>query len=117
MGYYECALTDLGFECPTTRVSIADISGMDNHTPGQCFQHRGVTGYPDVPTSFSDEMPGVSVICIAADLPSGANELTEEQFVAKLIADYGWPIGTTMGADGLPHGPPITDSTFYRVNI
>jgi len=91
---------------------------MDNKTPGQCFCHRGVTGYPDVPASFQDEAPGVSIIGISEALPSGANELTEEQFLARLVEAYGWPEGTTMGDDGRPHGPAKVenDDAYYQVS-
>lgn len=122
MGFYECGLTDLGFECPHDHEPIADISGLDNRCasdghPCQCFRHRGVVGGPDVPTSFRDEVPGISVICIAETAPTGATELTEEQFLARLVESYGWPEGTTMGDDGRPHGPSrvVVDETSYQV--
>lgn len=125
MGYYECTLTDLGYENPHNNEAITDISGLDNRCacaedPGhgcQCFKHRGVIGWPDVATAFCDEITGVSVICIAETAPAGAVEMTEEQFLAKLMADYGWPEGTAMGADGRPHGPArtIADDAYYQV--
>lgn len=114
--YSESNLTDLGWECPHTGTAIPCIDGMDNTSPGQCFRHRGVVGYPDGPIAFQDEVPGVSVITITEILPSGAAALTEEQFLARLASGYGWPEGTYMGEDGRPHGPAkvVIDSALYQ---
>ncbi|MGE4292484.1 MAG: hypothetical protein AB7E32_09770 [Desulfovibrio sp.] len=91
-----------------------EIALLDNG-PGEEFTHLGYD-YPDLSGATvrlaveADDGPTTDKRLLVAY--EGA-ELTEGEAVsagnvpALLIADYGWPDGTTLGADGLPAAPEV----------
>ncbi|MHC1701813.1 MAG: hypothetical protein AB9900_12730 [Humidesulfovibrio sp.] len=104
MQYVECALTDLGF-VDGEGLALSSIEGLDNTT--HPFRHLGFTGYPDGALMCIDRADRAATLAIlpdGAEMPEDGTELLAAEVVDLLLADYGWPEGTTL-VDGLPVGP------------
>lgn len=118
MRYVEYLLVDRGFFV-TALGGVGEVWGLDNRVTDeegfeddQTFRHLGVDGYPDG-RLFSVDRPGqAKTKCLAffaddAEPPQGGTEILAADVVALLVAEYGWPVGTTM-VDGMPVAPERT---------
>ncbi len=104
MQYIECVLTDLGF-VDGEGLALASIEGLDNLT--EPFRHLGYAGYPDGALMCIDRADRAATLAIlpdGAELPEGGTEIQAADVVDLLLADYGWPVGTTLVA-GVPVAP------------
>lgn len=116
MKYAKYSLTDLGFYV----VAISgpgEIFGLDNRLvdddgfeDDQRFRHLGTVGYPGGALCCLDAlgqgktMKTLAVFADGAELPEGGTEILAADVVDLLVAEYGWPEGTTL-MDGLPVAP------------
>ena len=105
MRYAEYALTDLGYRLVETGLPLPEIWGLDN-IDDQRFEHVGVAGYPPSALMCLDRPDRSTTLAIfdGAALPEGVTEILAVDVVALLVAEYGWPEGTTL-VDGLPVRP------------
>lgn len=102
MQYAIYALIDHGYVNADTGEVLESIAGLDNQTVR--IAHQGMTGYPSTGTILADN----GAACLAAfdgDPDDGGTAVAEADVPVLLVADYGWPEGTEMGADGLPVAP------------
>lgn len=104
MSCFEYLLTDMEYFAPDAGIDpLPEIWGLSN-VGDEKFEHKGITGYP-ITHSWMIEKGGKVLALFEGSPDEGGTEIPEAEVVAKLIADYGFPQGTTMGADGLPVVP------------
>ncbi|MBU1040285.1 MAG: hypothetical protein KKF77_04205 [Proteobacteria bacterium] len=106
MQYTEFDLTDLGYVDGEGK-PLASIAGRDNQTDP--FRHLGYEGYPAAAVRCID-VPGdikTKTLAILPDgepLPEDGTVVLVDDVVDLLVAEYGWPEGTTL-AEGIPVEP------------
>jgi hypothetical protein len=101
MIYAQYTLTDLGYRAPLAGIDpLPEIWGLSNRDE-EVFEHKGYQGYPDSHVWMA-EHEGRVLAAFDGELDAGGTPVPAEDVPALLIADYGWPAGTTLGADGLP---------------
>jgi len=113
MQYAEYPLTDHGFFVHAL-VGPGEIWGLDNRVEDdddQRFHHLGVDGHPSGAVMVID-VPGLlktktlALFPDGATLPEGGTEIPAAAVVDLLVAEYGWPVGTTL-VDGIPYEPEV----------
>jgi hypothetical protein len=105
MRYAEYFLIDLGY-VDGNGEPLASIEGRDNAV--EPFRHLGYVGYPDgriAAYDRADKSACLAVFAAGAATSAGGTEIAAADVAALLIASYGWPMGTTLGEDGLPAAP------------
>lgn len=111
MQYAEYILTDHGFYVHA-QVGPGEIWGLDNRVEDgddQRFEHLGVDGHPEGALMVID-VPGLvktktlALYPDGATLPEGGTEILAADVLPLLLAEYGWPEGTTL-VDGIPYEP------------
>lgn len=75
---------------------LPEIDGLDNRK-GERFTHLGYV-YPEQGAIWA-EQPGVAVIMYGDDLEDG---FLLDDPIGYIVAAWGWPEGSYIGADGLP---------------
>lgn len=103
MEYREYSLIDRGYRVENVPAPIPSrsLTGLKNKS-GSRFSHQGYA-YPVGKYVIISEVPGKKVLVRGAGL-EGGRVVPEKDVPALLMADYGWPDGTTM-KDGLPVRP------------
>lgn len=108
--YYVSPLVDLGYHVDALD-GPGEIWGLDNQATDeddQRFHHLGYDGYPDGAQALYDRPDHGAVLAVLPDgtgLPVGGTEIAATDVVDLLVAEYSWPQGTSLGADGLPVRP------------
>jgi hypothetical protein len=111
MQYAEYILTEQGYYVVALD-GPGEIWGLDNmltEEDDQRFYPLPVQGYPSGALLCIDA-PGpkrTKTLAVFADgvtLPAGGTEIPAADVVELLVADYGWPEGTSL-VDGVPVGP------------
>ena len=107
MQYAEYPLADRGFVDGAGN-PLSSIIGRDNTT--QPFRHLGYAGYPagalwciDAPGDIKTKT--LAIFDDGVTMPEGGTEIPAAAVVALLVAEYGWPVGTTLDANGMPQAP------------
>lgn len=110
MRYVAFPITDLGYATPdgTPLPNIWGLDNLDQDGIDLRFIHLGYVGYPtgarcciDAP----DKSKTLAVFEDGADIPASGSEVAASDLPAWLMTELGWPVGTTMGSDGLPLAP------------
>ncbi len=111
MRYIECALTDLGYHVFAID-GPGEIWGLDNIADefgDRRFEALPATGYPanalmciDAPGDIKTKT--MAILPDGAEPPEGGTEIAAADVVDLLLAEYGWPEGTTLVA-GVPVAP------------
>jgi hypothetical protein len=117
MQYKRVPLADKGYSMVDGNVSLEGVSGLKNKViiedefeDDQRFYHRGYEGFPDTSDCtvhmmiMRTEAPFSGLYIFEGNIPGGT-EIAEADVLAALIAEFGFPAGTTLGADGLPVVP------------
>jgi len=117
MIYADYDIIDLGYALVSGDVApLGEIWGLSNRlitdpetgeVYDERFVHQGYAGYPVGARWLTELRNGADqpVRALAAfdDAPApGGTPVPAEDVPALLTADYGWPAGTALGADGLP---------------
>lgn len=117
--YAEYNVFDNGFGLVSGEVSpLGEIWGLSNRLItdpdtgeqyDERFTHLGYTGYPEGAAWLVEQRDGTGPVkCLAAfegAAPAGGTAVAEEDVVALLISDYGWPEGVTLRGAALPVAP------------
>jgi len=117
MIYAEYDIIDLGYALVSGDVApLGEIWGLSNRVINdpetgevydERFVHQGYEGYPAGAAWLTEQRNGadqpVRVLAAFDSEPdAGGTPVPAEGVPALLMADYGWPDGTTLGEDGLP---------------
>ena len=101
MIYTQYTLTDLGYRAPVAGIDpLPEIWGLSNRDEER-FEHKGFQGYPQT-HAWMAEHDGRVLAAFEAEQDAGGVPVPAEDVPSLLMADYGWPAGTALGADGLP---------------
>lgn len=104
MQYAQYNLIDLGYCATVAGIDpLPEIWGLSNQGE-ESFEHKGITGYP-VSHTWMTEKGGKVLALFDGSPDEGGVEVAEADVIAKLMADYGYPAETTLGADGKPVTP------------
>lgn len=110
MNYVAYQLTDLGY-ATMDGTPLPDIWGLDNRVEDDIdlrFQHLGYDGYPEGARCCIDAPDKTRTLAVIADEvtpPDGGTEVAAADVPALLMAEFGWPEGTTLDGDGMPVAP------------
>lgn len=113
--YIEYTLADNGFYVAALG-GVGEIWGLDNRLvdedgfeDDQRFWHLGKT--PDLSTATvcyetPDQAKALAIYPDGAQTPEGGTEIAAADVPTLLMsAAYGWPVGTTLDAAGMPQRP------------
>ena len=119
VNYAEFDVSNRGFGLVSGEVvPLVEIWGLTNtikidpdtgEVSDERFTHLGHVGYPEGAAWLVEQRDASGPVkCLAAfdgPAPAGGTAVAEEDVVALLISDYGWPEGVTLQGTALPMVP------------